>query len=135
MTPFDYAAIGHATYLTLSITMTIWVARTLHRHGRTFLIDAMTGNQELANSINTLLVMGFYLLNFGFVCLAMRTGVVPINLAQMMEIVSRQLGWILLFLGIVHLLNVFVLNRFRTRAIRHQLPPPVSPTARLDSAL
>ena len=62
-------------YLGLSIAATIWVARTLHRNGRIFLVDCFHGNTDLADSVNHLLVVGFYLINVGFVALALRFGV------------------------------------------------------------
>ena len=56
-----------------SIGLTIWVARTLHRSGRIFLVDAFHGNAELADSVNHLLVVGLYLINVGYIALALTT--------------------------------------------------------------
>ena len=70
--------ICYAAYLAISLAATIWVATTLHRNGRIFLVDAFHGNTELADSVNHLLVVGFYLINIGYVSMALRT---PGNLA------------------------------------------------------
>jgi hypothetical protein len=51
----------YAAYLVLSIGLTIYVAWTLHRNGRIFLVDSFGGNEKLADSVNHLLVVGFYL--------------------------------------------------------------------------
>ena len=61
-------------YLALSIGLTVWVARTLHTNGRRFLLDTFQGDGELADSVNRLLVVGFYLINLGFVALALKLG-------------------------------------------------------------
>ena len=61
-------------YLAISVTLTVWVAKTLHKNGRIFLVDAFAGNEPLADSINHLLVVGFYLVNIGFVNLALKYG-------------------------------------------------------------
>ena len=61
-------------YLAISIALTIWVARTLHKNGRVFLVDVFHGNEALADSVNHLLVVGFYLINFGYVSLALKLG-------------------------------------------------------------
>jgi len=61
-----YIIICYVAYLAVSLAVTIWVAQTLHRNGRSFLIDAFQGNRELADSVNHLLVVGFYLINFGY---------------------------------------------------------------------
>ena len=50
----------HLFYAAVSIAMTIWVARTLHRNGRVFLVDAFHGNESMADSVNHLLVVGFW---------------------------------------------------------------------------
>src|ERR1700729_4379553 len=66
-------AICYFSYLAISIALTVWVARTLHRNGRVFLVDAFHGNEELADSVNHLLVVGFYLINAGYIALALKT--------------------------------------------------------------
>jgi hypothetical protein len=60
----------YITYLAISIALTVWVARTLHKNGRIFLVDSFHGNEPLADSVNHLLVVGFYLINIGYVALA-----------------------------------------------------------------
>ena len=55
----------YSAYLLLSIVVTVWVARTLHKNGRAFLVDAFHGQEALADSVNHLLVVGFYLINLG----------------------------------------------------------------------
>ena len=62
----------YLTYLTICLAVTVWVARTLHTNGRVFLVDAFHGNTELADSVNHLLVVGFDLINIGYVALALR---------------------------------------------------------------
>ncbi|WP_419805174.1 hypothetical protein [Terriglobus sp.] len=42
------------SYLVISIAVTVWVARTLHRSGRVFLVDAFHGDDALADSVNSL---------------------------------------------------------------------------------
>jgi hypothetical protein len=51
--------VSYLVYLLISVTLTVWVARTLHKRGAIFLVDAFQGNAELAASVNHLLVVGF----------------------------------------------------------------------------
>jgi hypothetical protein len=39
----------YVIYLVLSLILTIWVAHTLHKNGRIFLVDAFQGNAALAD--------------------------------------------------------------------------------------
>src|SRR5258707_5568280 len=73
--------VSYLVYLLISVTLTVWVARTLHKRGAIFLVDAFHGNAELSASVNHLLWVGFYLINIGFFSLALNTGAV-INTAR-----------------------------------------------------
>jgi hypothetical protein len=71
--------------------VTVGVARTLHKNGRVFLVDAFHGNAELAGSVNHLLVVGFYLINIGYVTLALRTSGNLDTLRAAIELVSDKI--------------------------------------------
>jgi hypothetical protein len=103
----------YITYLALSIVTTIWVAQTLHKNGRPFLVDAFSGNTVLADSVNHLLVVGFYLVNIGYVALALKTAQAVNTLRESMELVSDKFGVVLLVLGVMHFFNLFVFSRMR----------------------
>ena len=115
-------------YLALSIALTVWVARTLHKNGRVFLVDVFHGNDALADSVNHLLVVGFYLINFGYVSLALKLGYKIETAEQSIEALSVKIGMVLLVLGGMHLFNLFVFSRMRRRANASQ-HPPVGPDA------
>ena len=127
MTPVVWTYI---TYLLISILLTVWVARTLHKNGRIFLVDSFLGNEPLADSINHLLVVGFYLINFGYVTLALKYGDKPDDLQSVFEALSTKIGVVLLVLGGMHFFNLYVFSKMRRRALLHTAPPPVPPQAR-----
>ena len=131
MTPIVWTYIS---YLSLSIVLTVWVARTLHKNGRIFLVDAFGGNEPLADSINHLLVVGFYLINIGYVSLALKEGVAPADLRGVLELLSTKIGVVLLVLGGMHFFNLFVFSKMRQRAVLHRMPPPVPSDARVPIA-
>lgn len=105
-------------YLALSIGITVGVARTLHKNGRLFLVEAFHGNELLADSVNHLLVVGFYLINIGYVTLRLKYGVKPTDLAESIEFLSTKVGLVLLVLGVMHFLNLYIFSRMRRRATR-----------------
>ena len=105
-------------YLALSIGITVGVARTLHKNGRLFLVDAFHGNELLADSVNHLLVVGFYLINIGYVTLRLKYGIKPSNLPESIEFLSTKVGLVLLVLGVMHFLNLYIFSRMRRRAKR-----------------
>lgn len=111
-----HIVIVYTVYLLVSVAVTVWVARTLHHSGRVFLLDAFHGNVEMADSVNHLLVVGFYLINLGYVGLALATTDSPATARQAIELVSGKLGVVLLVVGVLHFLNLYVINRLRRRA-------------------
>src|SRR5258707_1292084 len=118
---------GYLLYLTLSVSLTVWVARTLFKNGRVFLVDAFLGNEALADSVNHLLVVGFYLINVGYISLALKYGDKPASAAQTIEYLSTKVGVVLLVLGVMHFFNLFVFSRMRKRALLRGARPPVEP--------
>jgi hypothetical protein len=104
-------------YLAVSIGLTIWVARTLHANGRIFLVDAFHGNERLADSVNHLLVVGFYLVNIGYVSLALQYGAKPFDAASSIEVVSWKIGLVLLILGAMHFGNLAVFHKLRANSV------------------
>jgi hypothetical protein len=128
-----YIVVSYIVYLLISVTLTIWVARTLHKNGAIFLVDAFHGNGELAASVNHLLVVGFYLMNIGFVALALKTGDPIGNTRAAIEMVSDKLGYVMLILGGMHFFNLYVFARIRRRG-RGNPPPPFAPDAILRPA-
>ena len=131
MTPIVWTYIS---YLTLSILLTIWVAKTLHKNGRIFLVDAFAGNEALADSINHLLVVGFYLINIGYVALALKESSAPEDLRGILETVSGKVGVVLLVLGAMHFFNLAVFSKMRRRGLLHRLPPPLPPQGQVGVA-
>ncbi|HVU64349.1 MAG TPA: hypothetical protein VHC70_10255 [Phycisphaerales bacterium] len=126
-TPFTETM--YLVYTLLSIAITVWVARTLFRNGRVFLVDSFLGNQPLADSVNRLLVVGFYLVNLGFVSMFLRYGDKPTSWLEAMESLSWKVGIVLFVLGGMHFMNILIFSKARSRALLRNAPPPVEPDA------
>src|SRR5207248_7905104 len=109
-------------------------AHTLHKNGRVFLIDSFHGNEELADSVNHLLVVGFYLINIGYVALALKEGTAPQDMREVLETISRKVGVVLLVLGGMHFFNLLVFSKMRRRALLQSSPPPIPSQAHIPVA-
>ncbi len=115
----------YLAYLFISVSLTVWVACTLHVNGRVFLVDSFLGNEPLADSVNHLLRVGFYLINIGYVTLALKYGVAASSAQESLETLSNKVGLVLLVLGGMHFFNLFIFAKMRKRAVNHKLPPVV----------
>lgn len=130
----DLTVLSYVIYLLISVVVTVWVARTLSRAGRVFLARVFSDSEQLPEAVNHLLVVGFYLVNLGFVSLYLKSGTTADNARQVFEGLSVKEGVVLLVLGGMHLGNVFVLNKLRTSSHRDYAVPPVPPTGFLPEA-
>ena len=121
--------ITYGCYAFLSLALTVWVAQTLFKNGRVFLVDVFDNNEKLADSVNHLLVVGFYLINLGYVSLALKiTG--PVNGAREgIEALSYKIGLVLLVLGGMHFFNLWLFSRIRRRTHLRAEPPSIPPSA------
>jgi hypothetical protein len=110
----DTVVVTYAAYIVISVVLTVWVARTLHKNGRVFLVEVF-GEEGLADSVNHLLVVGFYLINFGYVSLALKLGYEVENPQAAIEALSWKIGLVLLVLGSMHFFNLFIFSRIHRR--------------------
>jgi hypothetical protein len=109
----------YALYLAVSCALTVWVGRTLHKNGRVFIVEAFHGDEKAADSVNHLLLVGFYLVNFGFVSLFLRMGDRPQTALEGIEYVSTKLGVVLVVLGGMHFFNMRNIGNMRAKAKRN----------------
>jgi hypothetical protein len=103
--------VTHLVYLGVSLLLVVWVARTLKKHGRIFITKGCKGNEELAKSLSHLLTVGFYLLHFGGVLLALTVGGVALDPTAAIELLSTKIGIVLIVLAVSHFLHLALYSR------------------------
>jgi len=125
----------YALYLVISIALTVWVGHTLFRNGRPFLIDVFGERADLADSVNRLLVVGFYLINFGYLTLTLRLTEHVSTAVEGIEALSQKVGMVLVVLGLMHFFNLYVFSRIRRSArFTHSAKrPPIEGSATMDA--
>ena len=113
-----YVEVSYILYLAIAISITVWVARTLSKNGVVFLQRCFGHNDELAHSTNHLLVVGFYLVNLGFITLSISIGDEPQNLAEAIRFLSSKVGLAVLVLGGMHFFNMSAIAHFGRKVNR-----------------
>jgi hypothetical protein len=109
--------ITYTLYLVITICLTIWVAKTLFKNGKVFLVDIFHGNTLLADSVNNLLLVGFYLINLGYAVYTLQITSDIGNVREMIETLSIKIGLIILILGAMHFMNLYIFFTLRKRAL------------------
>ena len=112
----NYIILSYTIYMPLTIVLTVWVAKTLFTNGRVFLVDIFHGNELLADSVNKLLVVGFYLINIGYAVFTLQIFGEITSVQVVIEKLSVKIGAIILILGGMHFFNLFVFFKLRKRA-------------------
>lgn len=107
--------VNYLLYLAVSTGICLWAGHVLFKNGRVFLEDIFHGQKALAEAVDNMLLVGYYLLNIGYAVYSMMITSQLENYRQMMEVLSRKLGFILLLLGVMHFLNMWVLYKLRNR--------------------
>ena len=110
-----YVILTYTVYLVITIGLTIWVAKTLFKNGKIFLVDIFHGNKELADSVNNLLLVGFYLVNIGYAVYTLQEVNLILNYQQVIERLSVKVGVIILILGAMHFFNLFIFFKLRNK--------------------
>src|SRR5690349_16285997 len=112
----NYTVLTYCIYLPVSIILTVWVARTLFVNGRFFLIEIFHQDLNLADSVNKLLLVGFYLVNIGYAVYTLKIWGAIETTQDVIETLSEKIGWIILILGGMHFFNLFILFNLRKKA-------------------
>jgi len=108
----------YTAYLLLSVVLTIWLGQALHREGRLFLVDCFDQDDRLADSVNHLLLVGFYLVNIAWITLTLKSSEVQNTLTAAVEFVSHKTGIVSTLLGGMHFLNLVVFHQYKERRRR-----------------
>lgn len=112
----NIVVVTYFAYILVSAALTFWVGRNLHKNGRFFIVDAFHGDAKSADAVNQLLLVGFYLVNFGFVALFLSYGTHPSTLVDGIEYISTKLGVVLVTLGCMHFFNMRNIANMRAKA-------------------
>lgn len=123
----DYLMTSYLIYTAAAVLLTGVLARTLFRNGKVFLTDVFDDNEGMADAVNHLLVVGFYMLNLGYAFMIFRTADTATAVEATENLVTK-LGVLLLSLGVIHFVNIAVFWRLRRRSEEPWDLPPVRAT-------
>lgn len=111
--------VAYLIYLPVVIALTFYVARTLFKNGKVFMMDIFRGRETIAVATNRLFEMGFYLLNLGFALLILKLDVNYEELfgkQEMIEVLSKKIGGFSIYLGMMLFLNLYLFFRGKRKA-------------------
>lgn len=107
--------IAYALYLACTYWVTVQVGWRFYRNGRPYLLLLFRNDTGLTDSVNRLLLTGYYLLNLGYAALMLQQWPPVSEAAALLASVCTRTARIVLTLGCIHFLNMGVLYLFRKR--------------------
>lgn len=123
-----YVMLVYVAYAAVAIGLTTFLARTLFRNGGVFLRDVFRDRAAIADAVNRLLVIGFYMFNLGYAFYVLEAGR-GLDAFDAMQFFVNRVGGLLLVLAVMHLINVLIFWRIRIHREQRELPPPIVPQA------
>jgi hypothetical protein len=109
----SYNFTAYLIYLPVVIILTWYVAHTLFKNSKVFMLDIFHGKAEIAVATNKLFETGFYLLNLGFAFWIMVIVENILDSRTMLEILSAKIGGYCIYLGIMLFFNLYLFFRGR----------------------
>lgn len=109
----DLNFIAYLIYLPIIVALTWYVAHTLFKNSKVFMLDIFRGKEDIAFSTNKLFETGFYLLNIGFALLIMEIAYEIGSNRNLLEILSTKIGGFAIYLGIMLFFNLYLFFRGR----------------------
>ena len=102
----NYNIIGYAIYLLFTFTIIVYVGKLCYRHGKIYSLQIFNGNEELTNRTNSILLLCYYLFNLGYCLLTIYSWETINTWKACMENICMRAGFILISIGILHLINI-----------------------------
>jgi hypothetical protein len=110
---------AYLIYLPVTIFLTWYVAHTLFKNGRIFMLDIFNGKTEIAMATNKLFEVGFYLLNVGFALWILEIGANLASYQSVVEVLSKKVGGFSIYLGLMLFFNLYLFFRGRKASRAH----------------
>ncbi len=108
-----YNFLAYLIYLPAVIVLTWFVAHTLFKNSKVFMMDIFSGKAEIALATNKLFETGFYLLNLGCALYIMQISDDIVQTQTMLEKLSTKIGGFCVYLGVMLFFNLYLFFRGR----------------------
>ncbi len=98
--------IAYVIYLLLTFFITVYIGLRFYRHGRVYILSLFSGDHKITDSINKILLAGYYLLNLGYVALMLRSWDDLHSWNDVVTSITSMTGRIILLLAVIHYFNM-----------------------------
>ena len=101
-----YNLIGYIIFFGIIFFITFRVGWVFYKNGEVYLKMLLPEEEHLVESINKMLLIGYYLMNLGYASISISAWPVISSSAEMLSVLAENAGLIILFLAIMHYFNL-----------------------------
>lgn len=105
-----YNLIAYLIYFSLMAFIILKVGYICFKNGILFVASLLPENPSLGLQINKLLLVGYYLVNIGYIVFSVSQWETLSSLLELIEAISQKATFIILGLAGLHYLNIFTLS-------------------------
>jgi hypothetical protein len=105
----NYNIGAYIIYLALMIFIIVYVGKYFYTNGRVFIISLLNDNVALADQINKLLLIAYYLFNIGYAFMTLNRWQKLSNTEMLFSSLSWNMGGLILILAVTHYLNMLAI--------------------------
>jgi hypothetical protein len=107
--------ITYALYLTITAIIILKIGWLIYREGSVYLHDLFPSELMLADYINKLLLIGYYLLNLGYAAISLIAWrwLKPNDWLYALVSLAENIGLICMLLGAIHIINIIALQMLK----------------------
>ena len=98
--------LAYIIYLLITYFVTVHVGLAFYRNGRVYILNLLVGDEALTDSINRILLTGYYLFNLGYAAVMISFWETIETYAELIASIGIMTGRILITLGIIHFFNM-----------------------------
>lgn len=109
--------LSYIIYLFISCFITIYVGWQCYKHGYIYILH-LVNDGRISIAINKILLLGYYLLNIGYITWSLSTWQPVINVPDILAQVCMKIGLITVILCVLHYTNITVIY-FLRRLFNH----------------
>jgi hypothetical protein len=117
----NYNISAYLVFIAVMVFIIVYVGRYFFTNGRVFIISMLEGNVELADQINRLLLLGYYLVNIGYAFIRLKDWPTIYSLQNWISSLGANIGLLVLILAVMHYMNMLGIYLFsKTNSIHHK---------------
>ena len=105
----NYNISVYMVFIALMVFIIGYVGKYFYNNGRIFIIHLLKGNVPMADGINRLLLVGYYLVNIGYAFLKLKHWPRINNMAAWLSSLATHMAILILILACLHYFNMLAI--------------------------